>query len=234
MTKKSIVFVEDDDVIRENYAELLIDEGFCVQTCRNTQQAMACFERALPDIAILDIALDVEREGGFQLCLYLRQRSDILPILFFTSHGSEVDKISGFRVGADDYLTKDISFDYLLVRIDALFRRHDTLLRYQHQPQMLDTSRHMIQIDVERLQIFWQQRAVDLTLTQFWIVQELLAEPLEVKSYQQLMHAAKLYVEPNTIAAHIKTIRQRFRKIDPNFDAIRTERGIGYRWSLLL
>ncbi len=61
-------------------------------------------------------------------------------------------------------------------------------------------------------------------------MQELLTEPRQVKSYQQLMKAAKIYVEPNTITAHIKTIRNRFKAIDETFNCIKTERGIGYRW----
>ena len=230
---KEIVLVEDDDVIRENYSELLSDEGFNVKAYRNHEEAMAYFSQQLPDIAILDISLEEEREGGFQLCMYLRQLSPELPILFLTSHGSEVDKISGFRLGADDYLTKDISIEYLIVRIEALLRRYETLgKRNQQQVTVSDNqnSQKSIQIDEDRLLIFWQNQAIDLTLTQFWIVQELLTEPRQVKSYQQLMKAAKIYVEPNTITAHIKTIRNRFKAIDETFNCIKTERGIGYRW----
>ena len=230
---KEIVLVEDDDVIRENYSELLSDEGFNVKAYRNREEAMAYFSQQLPDIAILDISLEEEREGGFQLCMYLRQLSPELPILFLTSHGSEVDKISGFRLGADDYLTKDISIEYLIVRIEALLRRYETLgNRNQQQVTISDNeiSQKSIQIDEDRLLVFWQNQAIDLTLTQFWIVQELLTEPRQVKSYQQLMKAAKIYVEPNTITAHIKTIRDRFKAIDETFNCIKTERGIGYRW----
>ena len=230
---KEIVLVEDDDVIRENYAELLSDEGFKVKTYRNREDAMAYFSQKLPDIVILDISLEEEREGGFQLCMHLRNLSPALPILFLTSHGSEIDKISGFRLGADDYLTKDISIDYLVVRIEALLRRYETIKNQTITP---DTNKaegdtqNNLHIDLDRLLVFWNNQAVDLTLTQFWIVQELLAEPRQVKSSQQLMQAAKIYVEPNTITAHIKTIRSRFNAADPNFNCIKTERGTGYRW----
>ncbi|WP_428354780.1 response regulator transcription factor [Methyloprofundus sp.] len=164
---KEIVLVEDDDVIRENYSELLSDEGFNVKAYRNHEEAMAYFSQQLPDIAILDISLEEEREGGFQLCMYLRQLSPELPILFLTSHGSEVDKISGFRLGADDYLTKDISIEYLIVRIEALLRRYETLgKRNQQQVTVSDNqnSQKSIQIDEDRLLIFWQNQAIDLTL----------------------------------------------------------------------
>ncbi len=230
---RNIVLVEDDDVIRENYSELLSDEGFNVSSFSNREDAMASFSQELPDIAILDISLEQEREGGFQLCMYLRQLSPILPILFLTSHGSEIDKISGFRLGADDYLTKDISIEYLIVRIEALLRRFDTFKNQQsitHQNKILSKKPKQVSIDQDRLLIFWNNRAVELTLTQFWIVEELLSEPRQVKTYQQLMSAAKIYVEPNTITAHIKTIRSRFKAVDDNFTSIKTERGNGYRW----
>ncbi len=233
---KEIVLVEDDDVIRENYTELLSDEGYQVNAYRNREDAMVYFNQGLPDIAILDIGLDQEREGGFQLCMYLRQKSPVLPILFLTSHGSEIDKISGFRLGADDYLTKDISIEYLIVRIEALLRRYQTL-KNQNLATTLSkddkfnpVNQTKLHIDSERLLVFWNKQAVELTLTQFWIVQELLTEPRQVKTYKQLMDAAKIYVEPNTITAHIKTIRSRFKTVDESFNCIKTERGNGYRW----
>ncbi|NOQ13852.1 MAG: response regulator [Methyloprofundus sp.] len=230
---REILLVEDDDVIRENYAELLSDEGFKVKACSNREEAMAYFTQGLPDIAILDISLEEEREGGFQLCMYLRQISPVLPILFLTSHGSEVDKISGFRLGADDYLTKDISIEYLIVRVEALLRRYATIKSQKSTStttRVDDSKPRKSYIDSDRLLVYWNTQAVELTLTQFWIVQALLAEPHQVKTYRQLMEAAKIYVEPNTISAHIKTIRNRFKVIDENFNCIKTERGAGYRW----
>ncbi len=103
---KTILLVEDDEVIRENYAELLRDEGFEVAVCACREQAIRQLQEQLPDIILLDIGLNGEREGGFDLCLDIRHRWPRLPVLFLTSLGSEVDKISGFRLGADDYLTK--------------------------------------------------------------------------------------------------------------------------------
>ena len=229
MTKK-IVLVEDDDVIRENYTELLSDEGFNVEAFRSRKDAMVSFNQGLPDIAILDISLDEEREGGFQLCMWLRQRSSALPILFLTSHGSEVDKISGFRLGADDYLTKDISISYLIVRIEALLRRYEMLKNEFPKPEVEPDYPNTLKIDPNRLVVSWKNSPVELTLTQFWIVQELAREPGKAKTYQELMNAANIYVEPNTITAHIKTIRNRFRIIDEDFNCIRSERGLGYRW----
>jgi len=87
-----------------------------------------------------------------------------------------------------------------------------------------------LRIDRERSQAFWKDQLIDLPLTQLWMVAALARSPGNACSHADLMRAAKIVVEPNTIAAHIKSIRQRFRAVDPTFDAIRTERSLGYRW----
>lgn len=121
--RKRVMLVEDDVVIRDNYADILGEEGFEVGVFGNRRDAMVHFNEVSSDIALLDIGLEEEREGGFQLCADLRQLSPKLPIIFLTSRSEEFDRISGLRLGADDYLTKDISIDYLIVRIEALLRR---------------------------------------------------------------------------------------------------------------
>ena len=230
---RQVVLVEDDSVIRENYTEILTDEGFAVDSFSNRHDAMAHFRKNLPDVALVDICLEEEREGGFQLCTDLRHMSPKLPIIFLTSRDSEFDKISGLRLGADDYLTKDISIHYLIVRIEALLRRITTFtnLSDKRKPGDMDCAEDgPLFIDRDKLVAFWKNQPVDLTLTQFWIVQELAGNPGQVKSYSKLMRAANVCVEPNTITAHIKTIRDRFKALDSEFNCIKSERGIGYRW----
>jgi two-component system OmpR family response regulator len=231
--RKRVMLVEDDVVIRDNYADILTEEGFEVSVFGNRCDAMAHFNEVSPDIALLDIGLDEEREGGFQLCGDLRHLSPKLPIIFLTSRSEEFDRISGLRLGADDYLTKDISIDYLTVRIEALLRRIETLTKNSH-PSAADSVENVVRgsllIDQSELVAFWKGQPVDLTLTQLWIIKELASDSGQVKSYSKLMRAANLVVEPNTITAHIKTIRDRFKAIDNNFNCIKTERGLGYRW----
>jgi two-component system OmpR family response regulator len=228
---KQLVLVEDDEVIRENYIELLSDEGFEVIAFGNRRDAMVYFEKNLPDLVLLDITLEQERDGGFQLCTLLRARAPALPILFLTSHYSDMDRISGLRLGADDYLTKDISMAYLVVRIETLLRRIETLTSAGQSGHAAGKTFGALTLDSDRLTVFWQDQPVDLTLTQYWIVQNLALNTGQVRSYHQLMKAAHIVVEPNTISAHIKTIRDRFKAIDREFRSIKTERGIGYRWS---
>ena len=236
---KRVLFVEDDDVIRENYTELLTDEGFDIDACGDRQTALARAQSQQPDLALLDISLKQERDAGFQLCADLRRLLPRLPIIFLTSHDSEMDKISGIRLGADDYLTKDVSLDYLIVRMEALLRRFQTLTGEPLPPAAAEPAGRpesklvlgSLTIDRERLTARWRGQPVELTLTQLWITQALAELPGQVKTYGQLMRAANIVVEPNTITAHVNMIRNRFKAVDADFDCIKTERSVGYRWA---
>jgi len=102
-------------------------EGYAVRTYANRAQAMSAFTARLPDLAVIDISLEDEPEGGFELCRQLRALSAELPIIFLTARDSELDAVSGLRLGADDFLTKDLSLPHLIARVNALFRRVDAL-----------------------------------------------------------------------------------------------------------
>jgi two-component system OmpR family response regulator len=233
--RKRVLFVEDNDIVRQNYAELLTDEGFEVEAFPDRQAAFERAKESLPDLALLDISLDAERDGGFQLCAELRSLSARLPIIFLTSHDSEVDMISGMRLGADDYIVKDPDkLNYLVVRIEALLRRFEMLTNNERsgtvQPHPKFFVLDQLKIDKNKNLAYWKGQRVDLTLTQLWIVQDLAEHNGQVRNPEKLMVAAKITVEPNTVAAHIKSIRDRFKTIDSHFDCILTERGRGYRW----
>ena len=120
---KRIAIVEDEVAIRENYAAAFRREGYAVEMYEARQPAMDAFEARLPDLVIIDVNLKDEVEGGFVLCRDLRSRANELPIIFLTARDSEFDAVSGLRLGADDYLTKDISLPHLMARVAALFRR---------------------------------------------------------------------------------------------------------------
>lgn len=226
---KTIAFVEDDEILRENFAEMLRADGFAVVLFSAADEALRGIKRAVPDLVLLDIGLGRDADGGFALCLELRKLSEILPIIFFTSHDSDVDKISGLRLGADDYITKDVSLDYLLVRIEALLRRFEILSSGACVARST-MVRGDLSLDLDELRACWKGVPLPLTLTQFWMVHALAEHPGHVKTPDQLMRAASIRVEPNTVAAHVKNIRQLFLQVDPGFTCIHTERGIGYRW----
>jgi two-component system OmpR family response regulator len=167
-------------------------------------------------------------EGGFELCRDLRSKAAELPIIFLTARDSEFDAVSGLRLGADDYLTKDISIPHLMARIAALFRRLEAMQKPQEK--MSRMIRGDLELDVDRMTVRWKDKPVGLTLTEFWIVYSLARYPGHVRNRQQLMDAARAVLDDNTITSHIKRIRRKFLAMDPAFDAVETVYGMGYRW----
>jgi two-component system OmpR family response regulator len=225
---KRIAIVEDEAAIRENYVAAFQREGYAVDAYEARQPALEAFASRLPDLVVIDVNLEDDVEGGFELCRDLRSRAADLPIIFLTARDSEFDAVSGLRLGADDYLTKDISLPHLMARIAALFRRLDALSKPQGDDGRI--RRGDLEIDTDRMRISWQDHAVGLTLTEFWLVHAMARYPGHVKNRQQLMDAAQAVLDDNTITSHIKRIRRKFVAIDEKFDAIETVYGMGYRW----
>ena len=225
---KRIAIVEDEAAIRENYAAAFRREGYAVELYEARLPAMDAFESRLPDLVIIDVNLKDEVEGGFVLCRDLRSRANDLPIIFLTARDSEFDAVSGLRLGADDYLTKDISLPHLMARVAALFRRLDALQLPQADANRI--TRGELELDIDRMAVKWRDQPVGLTLTEFWMVHALARYPGHVKNRQQLMDAAQAVLDDNTITSHIKRIRRKFLAIDQNFNAVETVYGMGYRW----
>lgn len=227
---RRIAIVEDEAAIRENYADVLRKQGYEVQTYANRKEAMDAFETRLPNLAIIDIGLDNEIDGGFTLCQALRSMSETLPIIFLTARDNDFDTVSGLRMGADDYLTKDISLPHLTARIAALFRRQDVIDQPPSPESLLQRGR--MTLDVGRLTVKWDEQPVALTVTEFWMVHALAKYPGHVKSRQVLMQESKIFVDGSTITSHVKRIRKKFIALSEDFDSIETVYGMGYRWNI--
>jgi two-component system, OmpR family, response regulator len=227
---RHIVIVEDEVVIAQNYCDAFRRQGYKVTHYRTRAEAMSLMATRLPDLAIIDVGLGDEPEGGFDLCRELRSRAPELPIIFLTARDDDFDVVSGLRLGADDYLSKDIGQAHLMARITALFRRVDALRRPPVAEQILE--RGSLTINIERMSAAWRDQPVDLTVTEFWIVHALANHPGHIKNRQQLMDAANVVLDDNTITSHIKRIRRKFKSLDDGFDQIHTAYGMGYRWLL--
>ena len=227
MTKR-IAIVEDEAAIRENYADVLRSQGYQVQTYASRGTATQAFNLRLPHLVILDIGLNEEYEGGFVLCQQLRAKSASLPIIFLTARDNDFDTVSGLRIGADDYLTKDISLPHLTARISALFRRQEAFKQPVNDEHITQTG--SLTIDSQRMAVTWHNKPIDLTITEFWLVHALAKHSGHVKNRSQLMADSKIYVDDSTITSHIKRIRKKFIKTDASFDCIETVYGMGYRW----
>ncbi|MDJ0805965.1 MAG: proteobacterial dedicated sortase system response regulator [Gammaproteobacteria bacterium] len=225
---REIAIVEDEPIIRDNYADYLSRQGYRVSGYGTRHEAMQAFTNKLPDLVILDIGLMDDPEGGFTLCRELRARSSTLPIIFLTARDSDLDSVSGLRLGADDYLTKEISLPHLTARIAALFRRMDAM---QHATTRPETIHHgALDLHPERLTASWMHTPLELTVTEFWIVHSLVRRPGHVRDRDRLMQDANILVDAASISTHIRRIRRKFQQIDAQFDAIEAVYGAGYRW----
>ena len=225
---RRIAIVEDEPAIRANYAEALRKHGFEVAAYGARPEALAAMKTRLPDLALIDIGLGADVDGGFALCRELRALSAGLPIIFLTARDSDFDTVAGLRLGADDYLTKDVSLPHLLARIAALFRRAELAADAAQATERLE--RGALAIDLKRFSVEWHGAPVPLTLTEFWMVHALAKFPEHVKNRDQLMRDANLVVDDGTITSHIKRIRKKFLAVDAAFDVIETVYGMGYRW----
>ncbi len=226
---RRIAIVEDDPSIRQNYRDALISQGYEVAAYEDRKRALEAFRTHLPDLALLDIGLGSDIDGGFALCRELRALSATLPIIFLTARDSDFDVVSGLRMGADDYVTKDVSLPHLFARIGALFRRIEAAGEASNAEETL--VRGALSLDVARVSASWKGRTADLTLTEFWLVFALAKHPGHVKDREALMNAAKLLVDDSTITSHIKRLRRKFEAMDATFDRIETVYGMGYRWN---
>jgi two-component system OmpR family response regulator len=225
---RTIAIVEDDPQQRAHYADALRRQGYSVAEYASREQAQQAFARSLPDLAILDIMLGQEIGGGFEVCRYLQQRDQYLPVIFLTSRGNEVDKIYGLQLGAWDYQTKPVSLDFLIARIDSLFRIDD---RRRSSGADLETRRlGRLALNAAAMQVSWDGEPVPLTPTEFDLLSVLLSRP-DGASYDDLANATKQgVVENNTINTHIVHLRKKFKRVDAAFDCIQTRYGYGYRW----
>ena len=225
---RHIVIVEDEATIRHNYEDALKHYGYRVTGYGDRESALAALGRRLPDLVIIDVGLGDDVEGGFELCRELRGRSKSLPIIFLTARDSDLDVISGLRLGADDYLTKDISLQHLVARVVALFRRVEALSGGASDEQLLE--RGPLKFSLERMEVSWKGIDIPLTVTEFWIIHSLIRHPGHVRTRQQLMDDANVLVDDQTITSHIKRIRRKFVRVDGEFDRLDTVYGAGYRW----
>lgn len=225
-----IALVDDEESLRETVGFALRREGYRVEAFSDGLAAWQSFEKALPDLAILDILMP--RMDGLELCRRLRALSDRLPILFLSSRDEEFDRVLGLELGADDYLCKPFSVRELAARVKVLLRR---AARREEPPgsdeRVLETGR--LRLDLPRYQAFWNGVPLPLTVTEFTLLQALARRPGHVKSRAQLLEEGypnDAYASDRTIDSHVKRLRKKLAEADPSFDPIETVYGLGYRF----
>ncbi|MDE0645768.1 MAG: response regulator transcription factor [Gammaproteobacteria bacterium] len=228
---KLIAVVEDDSDQRANYLDAILNKGYDAISFHDRQSALQGFQQTLPDLAILDIILGDEMDAGFELCRELLSRFPNLPVIFLTERIDEIDKISGLRLGAWDYLPKPISLDYLTERIASLLRidhaRASTNQTQRTQPKIIGA----LQLDTVAHLVSWKEHRINLSQSEFKMLEALVSNPGHSISYEQLMETNQSNVTTNTINTHVRNMRKKFERVDRNFDSIKSEYGFGYRWA---
>lgn len=229
----TIALVDDDENILTSVSMFLEGEGYAVQTYHEGATALTGLMDTPPDLAILDVKMP--RMDGMELLRRLRQTSNI-PVIFLTSKDDEIDEALGLNLGADDYVTKPFSQRLLGSRIKAILRRAKGEMGSENAEDgdKKIVVRGLLTLDPNRHACLWDGNQVRLTVTEFLILQALAQRPGYVKSRDQLMDAAyddQIYVDDRTIDSHIKRLRKKFRVVAPEFDAIETLYGVGYRYT---
>jgi two-component system response regulator ChvI len=227
----TIALVDDDQNILASLSVALIDEGYKVDTYSDGEEALEGLNQKRVDLAVLDIKMP--RMDGIQLLTELR-RKDKLPVIFLTSKDDEVDEVMGLRLGADDYIKKPFSQRLLLERIRAVLRRYEAHISDEDVEDVM--RRGDLLLDPARHLCSWKGDKINLTVTEFLIVETLARRPGHVKNRDQLIDAAygeNIYVDDRTIDSHIKRLRRKFKTVDIKFAGIDTLYGVGYRYTVI-
>jgi two-component system phosphate regulon response regulator PhoB len=225
MTKPRILIIEDERPLTDVLSYNLQREGYEAIVAHDGQEGLRKAQTLLPDAVLLDLMLPVR--NGLEVCRELRSgdRTRTLPIIMLTAKAEETDQVVGFSLGADDYVTKPFSVKVLMERIKALLRRREA------DGEKSDVINHMgVRIDRVRHRAYVEGKELDLTPTEFRLLESLLRQPGRAFTRAQLMDAAigeGAIVLERTIDVHVKSLR---RKLEIAGEYIETVRGVGYRF----
>ncbi len=224
MSKEVVLIVEDEADIRDLLTFNLEREGFEVIKAVTGQEGIDFAKNHKPDIILLDIMLP--GKDGFQVCRELERDTQTanIPILILTARGEEVDRIVGLELGADDYMVKPFSVRELILRIKAILRRQQ-----QTQPST-SLHKHGIQLDPAAHNVTVHGEAVDLTATEFRLLEDIMRHAGTVRTREQLLNTVWGYQfegYARTVDTHVRRLRA---KLGSYADNLETVRGVGYRF----
>jgi len=222
---RTILVVEDEPTLRETVAEALETEGFEVRTAGDGPGAVSQFREHRPDLLLLDLMLP--GMSGMDVCRIVRAESSV-PIVMLTARDSEVDKVVGLEIGADDYVTKPFSLRELSARIRAIFRRSDQLTAAQ-LPPLVDLG--SVRIDLAGHRILRDGRDVPVKPKVFELLTFLLRHPGQVMTRDQLLEHVWGYDYPGetrTVDVHVHWLRSAIEVDAANPAIVQTVRGVGY------
>ena len=227
---RTVLVVEDEPTVRETLAEALTEDGLRVTTAADGPQGLERFRADKPDLVILDLMLP--GMSGIEVCRIIRAESSV-PILMLTARDSELDKVLGLELGADDYVTKPFSLRELQARIRALLRRSETAATGAATPRTVDLG--PVQVDLAGHQILRDGEALPVKPQAFELLAFLIRNAGQVFSREQLLERVWGYDyagETRTVDVHVHWLRKRVEEDAGNPRYIQTVRGVGYvfRW----
>ncbi len=231
---KKVLIVEDDPDIAELISLHVGDAGYSSICVGDGEQAIAEFERSPPDLVILDIMLP--GIDGLEVCKRVRKQNERIPILMLTAKSTELDRVLGLEIGADDYLTKPFSVVELMARVKALFRRLDALSQSSADssspPDVLSFG--SLTIDAARHKVSTPTGEIDLTAREFDLLFHLASSPDRVFSRSQLLDSVWGYDHDgyeHTVNTHINRLRIKL-EVDPAHPKyVQTVWGVGYKFT---
>jgi DNA-binding response OmpR family regulator len=229
MTRQVLVIEDDEDIAK--LIELQLLELSCkVKLASDGVEGLAEAQSRRYDLLILDLMLP--GMGGLEICQRIRSQDRYTPILMLTSKSSELDRVLGLEMGADDYLTKPFSVLELTARVKAIFRRVDNLSKDKDSATVVISSGNL-QIDVEKRSVRLDGKAVDLTAKEFDLLAHFARHPGRVFSRTQLLDSVWGYSHSgyeHTVNSHINRLRTKIEN-DPNKpEFIETVWGVGYKF----
>jgi two-component system response regulator RegX3 len=223
---RTILVVDDETTLRETLVEALEGEGFRVVSAADGREALTVFRAERPDLVLLDLMLP--ELSGIEVCRIIRAESGV-PIVMLTAKDSELDKVVGLELGADDYVTKPFSLRELSARIRALFRRSEQAVAAENAPAVVDLGR--VQVDIGGHRILKDGDALPIKPKAFELLLFLLRHPGQVFTRDQLLERVWGYDyagETRTVDVHVHWLRSQIEDQPSAPQFIHTVRGVGY------
>jgi two-component system response regulator MprA len=218
-----ILVVDDEPAVRESLASSLVFEDYEVVTAVDGLAALEELDRSRPDLAILDVLMP--RMDGLTTCRRLRARGDTLPVLMLTARDTIGDRVTGLDAGADDYLVKPFELDELLARVRALLRRSVVATRAGDPGEVLSYAG--LRMNTLTREVTRDDRALDLTRTEYSLLEMFLAHPRQVLTREQILEAVWGFdFEPASNSLDVYVMYLRRKMGEPRL--IHTVRGVGY------
>lgn len=222
-----VLIIDDDPELLEVLGLAFEDEGYTVVRAVDGREGLKAIASEKPDIIVSDVTMP--RLDGFSLCRQLRERGDETPLVLLTSRDGEIDEALGRELGADDYVSKPFSTRVLLARMAALLRRQAARTGARGEgPRSVGP----LELDAERLEVRWRGAPLTTTVTEFRLLEILTERPGVVLSRSAILERLRgdTMVADRIIDTYVRRLRRGLQAIDPEFDAIETVVGAGYRW----